>query len=262
MADDGIAGTLTEHYDHPNSYSLSLAEWYRRAALHGDEVQHHYRHRLRKAVSDRGAFLQVAGELMAAYFLEAQLGVDLTYVRRGRTATPDFRACACGVRLTVEAKTLVGGVPLSVSKYSGSFPSPAPAVRRAISRARKRGQLDPLGTNLVLLIDCWRPGISHHHAVDALYGDPQFTCWMGPDGPVGPWRDVRERNVLCQFNKNTRVSAVGVLGWPGRPECAGYFLHNAYAARKIPESAFDPWPQFVPDEAKERMVWRNAREGW
>ncbi len=251
VADTILVRKLTENYDHPNSYSVSLAEWLRQAALHGNGVCERYRAQLRRAVSDRKRFFRVAGELMAAHFLEVQLGFHLRYVPRRETPTPDFEIQKNGLVLKAEVKTVVGKSARA-----------ATAIRSAIDVVRKRKQYSADGNNLVLLVNWWDPGIPRRHAIDALYGDSELAASIGPGGvAIGPWRWVRWRNVLCQFNKNTWISAVGFLGWPGRPDCAGYFIHNCYSYHRIPAHMFDPWSQFVPDEANERMIWRNLPDG-
>jgi hypothetical protein len=216
-------------------------------------IRDEYRARLRKAISASSSFYSVTGELMAAYFLETQLGFALEYLPRTPTPTADFRVCKRGLGILAEVKTPVDRDPLT---GAGWFGSRAPAVRSAWRKA-SRQLATKSGGNLLLVVDWHRPRIPREHAIDALYGDAQICQVVGPDGPIGNAHEVREKNRLCQFAKNTRLSAVGVLEWPGCAESTAYFVHNAYAANRIPSWAFDPWPQFVLDERKRAMVWRN-----
>jgi len=191
---------------------------------------------------------------MAAYFLERQLRYDLEYVlcqATQGTRTPEFRVKRDGIDLVVEVKTVVGGIP-SDCGYTGAFLSPVPALRRAMKGGT--GQLDKNAKNLFLIADWWLPTVSRDLAIDALYGDSLSEVLTGPSGPVGGWREVR-RNAFCQMAKNTRFGVVGVLQWASCAECRGYFIHNGYAANRIPSCAFDSWPQLVLDETEKRMVW-------
>jgi len=255
-ADDTVVRILTEDNGGPNYYAVWLGKWFRQAARHGDEIRSQYRAQLRGAASDRTSFLQVASELMAAYFLEVQQGFDLRYIPRQKVRTPDFQIHRDGLSLVVEVKTIVGDPP----PPDGVRPvmpvaSAAPLLRQAMKAAR--GQLDGSANNLVLVINYYDREILEHEAVDAAYGDLHLATPLGADGPMGGPYEVRDENVFFQPGKNTRIGAMGILWYTRHAGSAGYFIHNGHALNRIPEWAFDPWAQFVVDEAKGVMVWRN-----
>jgi len=257
-ADNSVVRMLTEDHAGWDDYVVSLGEWFRQAARHGDEVHSHYVTELRSSVSNRCTFLQPASELMAAYFLEVQQGFSLRYLSRQVVPTPDFQIHKKGLDLTVEIKTPDSDAPPpDGSRPFMAVPSAAPLLRQAMKSARR--QLDRSANNLVLVIAYDRP-IYQDEAVDAAYGDLRLAIPFGADGPIGEPYEVRDENVFFQPGKNTRVGAMGILWWTRHPESAGYVIHNAYARNRIPDWAFDPWPQFVMDEAKRAMVWRNRPE--
>ncbi|MBN1462028.1 MAG: hypothetical protein JXA57_21055 [Armatimonadetes bacterium] len=257
-ADDSVVLMLTEDYGGWNDYAVSLGEWFRQAARHGNDIRARYRSELRNNVSDHCAFLQPASELMAAYFLEVQQGFTLRYVPRQAGPTPDFQIHRNSLKLAVEVKTPDSvAPPLDGCRPFAASPSAAPLLRQAMKSARR--QLDKSGNNLVLVIAHERP-IFRDEAVDAAYGDLHLAIPLGEDGPIGDPYGVRDENVFFQPGKNTRIGAMGILWWTRRAESAGYVIHNAYAPNGIPHWAFDPWPQFVTDEAGRAMVWRNPLE--
>lgn len=262
-ADPDIAWMLTKTGSHPNDYVLSLAKWWRwwvRPHTKEGEGTEEFRKRLRSDVRNRQRFFQTAGELMAAYFLEEQQGCHLERVPTGEgKRTPDFRIAKGDITVTVEVKTLVGGIPPEVTRYMGAFPGGAPDIRKAVEAARR--QLDLATRNLVIIADEWRPGMSRHHVIAAVYGDLELCHLLGPAGPVGDWFEVREKNVRWQPKLNTRVGAICMLRWSGSPACKAYFVHNAHARNPLPPCLFDPWPQLVPREDKRTGIWRN-RPDW
>ncbi len=279
LADDNIAGMLTAgHYAHPNGFNVSLAEWLRRTRSRDEEIHADYKTRLRGAVRSRSAFLQVAGEVMSAYFLEVQLDFGLTYIRRQSMPTPDFRIERDDDSLAAEVKTLAGvehlmrdcdepctsghtteGVVEKSQEPLGLFGGPVQtesrAIRKMIDEVREKKQYRSDGPNLVLLADFSRVS-PFDAALDALCGDPKLAFRIRRGEPISEFQPDRRGNILCQPSKNRWLGAVGVITWLGSPECHGHFVHNAYACRRILVWALDPWPQFVPEE----HAWRNAPE--
>ncbi len=232
-----------------------MGEWFQQAARHGDSVRDYYRTELRNNVSDRCAFLQPASELMAAYFLEVQQGFNLRYVPPQAVPTPDFQVHLNSLELAAEVKTPDSAAPPPDGfRPFTAVRSAAPLLRQAMKSARR--QLDRSANNIVLVIAYDRP-IWEDTAVDAAYGDRRLAIPYGADGPIGDPYGVRDENVFFQPGKNTRIGAMGVLWWTRRAESAGYFIHNCYARNRIPNWAFDPWPQFVVDDPRGAMVWRN-----
>jgi len=257
-ADDTVVRIVTGDCGGPNDYAVSLGEWVRQAARHGDEIRCHYRTQLRNTVSDRCAFLQPASELMASYFLEIQQGFSLRYVPRQAVRTPDFEIRKDSLSLMVEVKTPDSDAPPpSGGRPVMAVPSAAPLLRKAMDSAR--GQLERNENNLILVVTYQDCPIWEDEAEDAAYGDPCLKIPYMNGSPGEPY-EVREENVFFQPCKNTRIGALGVLGWTRRAESTGYFIHNAYARNRVPNWAFDPWPQYVVDEPNGVMVWRNREK--
>jgi hypothetical protein len=218
-----------------------------------------FRSRLRSKVGSREAFLQTAGELMAAYFLEKQQGLavkPLESVSKGRS--PDFRITGGELTMMVEVKTLVGGIPLRIRNYAGIAPDTAAAIRKAIKAATP--QLDVSALNLLMIVDCRRPPIADDHVIDAASGDLAVRIPLAADGKARGWRWVREENARFQPKLNTRVGAIGVLLWNGSPNCSAYFVHNRHARNTIPFSVFHQWPQFEVNDAGEAREVQNPAD--
>jgi len=268
VADEYVARLLTDPAR--ADYLLpSLGQWLERAGRHGEHVRGEYESRLRSSLTKLSRFSQTIGELMAAYFLEKQLGFQLRCVPREQgVRTPDFEIRDCELTLIVEVKTVSGGLPgkpkplcigpLRVEPVPGGLLARRKALRQAVDKATQ--QVDHGKANLILIADWYRPNVFEDDVIDALRGTPELAMKVGPDGPVGGPCSIRRGDGELKWNLNTRVSAVGTLAWVGCPDCRAFFVHNAYAKRPIPYTTFDPWPQLVCNEARTGMVWRNSRD--
>ena len=219
----------------------------------------HYRDRLSKSFRDWAAFLQVRGELMAGWFLYSKLDKEVDY--RCAQEGADFRLTIGGSLVNCEVKTAVGGIP------AGRYVGPGvPATRKIRSWLGDiASQLDKDTANIVLFADCWRPGISTHYVLNALYGSQMIEMPVqstpGKADPLPEPRFVRLRNGKFRPKQLTRVSAVGVLrfvaldpGW----RLQAWFVHNLYAAKPIPPEVLDPCPQFEPTEDRTELRWRGG----
>jgi len=268
VADEYLARLLTDPAK-ADYLLLSLGRWLEHAATHGEHVRGEYESRLRSSLTKLSRFSQTVGELMAAYFLEKQLGFHLRCVPPEQgVRTPDFEIRNSELTLIVEVKTISGGLagspkpvsigPLGAEPVPGGLLARRKALRQAVDKATQ--QLYHGKANLILIADWYRPHVFEDDVIDALRGTPELAWRVGPDGPVGDPSSIRRGDGELKRNLNTRVSAVGTLAWVGCPDCKAFFVHNAHAKRPIPYTTFDPWPQLVWNDARTGLVWRNKEE--
>lgn len=226
QADDDLVYILTDPDAPP--YMLQRVEEWLAQSEKGDLCE--YTSRLRASLRDRESFFPIIGELMSAYFLREQLGLNAYRIsaQAGRRI-PDFEVKTPeGNVFLVEVKTICGGLS---GRQCGGFiaaPSRIPKVRNSIKNAL--GQLDKSRYNLILIADWYSPPVDDHQLIFAT-------------------RSMLRKNI------NTRVSTVGVITGRGQDsDCYGLFVHNPHAEKCIPPALFGAFPQFTWDESSGEIV--------
>ncbi len=253
-ADRHVAWRLTASGYESDPWLLALREWFRQAASHDSFDEEHYRQRFRSGVGSLKAFCQPAGELMVAYFLEKQLERRLTLAYIAVAAsrrTPEFEVTDGLISMIVEVKT-IGDYPWGAGgDFLGAAPSRAPSIRDDIRHAVR--QMDKAKCNLLVVVDQGQPPIWADYVVDAMHGTEYLSIPYDASGTPGQPHFRRDRNGKLGPKSNTRVGAIGILTWNGNEKSRGYFVHNIHAAKPIPPTLLDPWPQLV-----DGREWRNA----
>lgn len=254
-ADDRISCMLTDPSN--RDAQLALAAWFKVAEQKC--CGNHYRERLTNCFRDWAAFLQVRGELMAGWFLYSKLDKEVDY--RCAQEGADFRLTIGGSLVNCEVKTAVGGI--RPGRYFGPGIPTTPKIRSWLGNIAS--QLDKDTANIVLFVDCWRPGISPDYIFDALYGSKMIEIPVqltpGEADPLPEPRFVRLRNGKLRPEQLTRVSAVGVLRFvplDGEWRMQAWFVHNLHAAKPIPPLALDPHPQLEPLADRAGLRWRRG----
>ncbi|MFC1405783.1 MULTISPECIES: hypothetical protein [Streptacidiphilus] len=137
----------------------------------------------------------------------------------GITKNPDFLVTAAEAKVVLEVKAfdtfgMFETLPVGASVGSRSMEEALKPVRRQISKAA--GQLKELadsGMPLVVVLDnpAGRPvPLNSYSVVAAMYGDPEVTGTLGPNGGIEDWRWSAGRNGKLTMD-HSYVSAVAVL---------------------------------------------------
>lgn len=253
-ADRDLSYMLTDEFNRVTQWAI--ADWFRIAEQKGSGE--HFLNRLRKCFRHKHVFLETLGELMAGWWLYDSLDSNVEYRCAGKGA--DYRIATKVGSANCEVKSAVGGIP--AGRYSGPGIPASPKIKSWFKNIAK--QLGKDDANIVLLIDFWRPGITPHYVLDALYGslvvEVPVQLVPGAVDPLPKPRFVRARNGKFTPGSLTRVSAVGVLRFvPMDTEWRihAWFVHNLHAAKPIPPEALDPHPQLEALVDKSGLRWRK-----